>query len=311
MVDVSVLMPTYNHERFIAQAIESVLSQETEFSYELLINDDCSSDGTRSIARSYAERFPGRVRLVFPERNEGLMRSYGRLLALARGEFVAILESDDVWTSRGKLQAQAAFLRAHGDYGLCVSDYRTIDEGGRVIREFRKTDDEGLGGDWYGRLLYGNFVCSATIVFRRSAFESSCAFGDFVERGFMTFDLPLLLGVSSASKCHYIHEVTASYRILASSISHNGDYEKARMFEESVLDIQEYAMEKYGTGRYAAEEIRKARIFSLMNRALIARRRADFVRYAREYRDRSLKGLVIRRLPGLFYAQHVARRIRT
>ncbi|MBQ3669931.1 MAG: glycosyltransferase [Treponema sp.] len=309
MTDVSILMPAYNHERFISQAIESVLSQQTDFSYELLINDDCSTDRTREIALSYAERFPDKITVMFPQKNEGLMKSYGRLLSHASSPYIAILESDDLWTDTHKLQKQLSFLASHEEYGLCVSDYRTIDEAGAVIRSFQKTDDEGLDGNWYGKLLYGNFVCAATIVFRRRDFESSCVFSDFLANGFMTFDLPLLLGVSSVSKCWYIHETTASYRILASSISHNADYEKNRCFEESVYDIQKYAMEKYGTGSYSAEEIKKARVFSLMNKALVARRREDFVRYAKEYRDESLKGFVINHFPTLFYAQHVARGI--
>ena len=310
MTDISVLMPAYNHAPFIARAIESVLSQETDFSYELLINDDCSSDATRQIALSYEEKFPGKVRVFFPAANMGLMRSYGELLERARGKYIAILESDDFWTDPKKLQKQVSVLENNPELGLCVSDYCTVDEGGRTIRAFQKTDDAGLGGNWYGKLLYGNFVCAATIVFRRSDYEKSCCFGDFLKNNFMTFDLPMLLGVSSVAKCFYVHEITASYRILSGSISNNADYEKNKKFEESVFDIQKYAIEKYGTGSYSAGEIKKARIFSLMNKALISRKRRDFVMYARQYKEATAKGFAIRFFPNLFYFQHILRGIK-
>lgn len=309
-MEISILMPTYNHEKYISQAIESVLAQKTDFSYELLINDDCSTDSTRKIALEYANKYPDRIKVFFPKENQGLMKSYRSLLQKASGKYVAILESDDFWTDRDKLQKQVSFLEANPDYGLCVSDYRTVNENNETIKAFAKTDDEGTDGNWYGKVLFGNFVCAATIVFRKEFYEKACSFDDYLERKFMTFDYPLLLGVLSVSKGHYIHEITASYRILGSSLSHNADYEKNKKFEDSVFDIQNYAIDKYGTGSFTAEEIRKHRIFSMMNKALINRKLSDFVHYARQYNDSSLKGFVIRHFPRAFYLQHKLRGIK-
>ena len=76
---VSILMPTYNHEKYISQAIESALSQKTQYDWELLINDDCSTDNTRKVAQEYAEKYPEKIKLIYPETNQGLMKSYKRL----------------------------------------------------------------------------------------------------------------------------------------------------------------------------------------------------------------------------------------
>ena len=303
-------MPTYNHEKYISQAIESALAQETSYSYEILINDDCSTDSTRQIALEYEKKYPNKIRLIYPESNQGLMRSYQRLLGSAIGKYIAILESDDYWTDNKKLQKQIDFLESHPDFGLCVTDYQTVDEYNHVIKAYSKNDDAGRNGNWYGRILFGNFICAGTIVFKRTFYDSACNFGEYLSRGFMTFDYPLLLGISNISKCHYIHENTTSYRILGSSISHNDDYEKNMKFEKSIFDIQNYAIEKYGTGEYSAEEIRRSRIFSLMNKALISRKFSDFVYYAKLYKEKTFKGFVINKFPYLFYFQHILRGIK-
>ena len=99
-IKVSVCMITYNHERFIAQAIESVLMQETDFRVELVIGEDCSTDGTRAIVREFGERFPERIRLLLPEHNLGMMPNFVATLSACRGQYVALLEGDDYWTDR-------------------------------------------------------------------------------------------------------------------------------------------------------------------------------------------------------------------
>lgn len=87
---VSVIMPTYNHSRFIAQAIDSVLSQKTNFPIELIIGEDCSTDNTRQICLDYQQKHPTIIRLFLPEENVGFLRNYGQLLKLCRGKYIAI-----------------------------------------------------------------------------------------------------------------------------------------------------------------------------------------------------------------------------
>ena len=92
---ISILMPTYNHEKYISQAIESTLMQKTNFNYELLIHDDCSTDSTLSIARNYTEKHPDKIRPFTESENQGLLKSYKKLIENSKGKYLAILESDD------------------------------------------------------------------------------------------------------------------------------------------------------------------------------------------------------------------------
>ncbi|MBA4107475.1 MAG: glycosyl transferase family 2 [Pirellula sp.] len=116
---VSVCMVTYNQERYIAQAIESVLAQETNFRFEIVIGEDCSTDSTRSIVRELAERHPDRIRPLFHERNLGGKQNFMRTYDACRGEYMAILEGDDYWICPHKLQRQVDALDARPDWAIC------------------------------------------------------------------------------------------------------------------------------------------------------------------------------------------------
>ena len=119
---VSVHMITYNHERFIAQAIESVLMQETDFSVELIIGEDCSTDGTRQIVKDYARKYPNIIRPLLHEQNLGSNNNCVSVLKACRGKFIALLEGDDYWTDPRKLQKQVRFMEEHPKCGMCFHD---------------------------------------------------------------------------------------------------------------------------------------------------------------------------------------------
>jgi len=126
----SVMMVTYNHERFIAQALKSVLSQRVNFDYEIVVGEDCSTDGTRDILMDFYHRFPDRIVPLLKNRNIGAMRNAEATFAACRGQYVALLEGDDYWTCENKLQKQVDFLDAHLDYAICCSRAQVENEGG-------------------------------------------------------------------------------------------------------------------------------------------------------------------------------------
>ena len=130
---VTILMPAYNHERYISQAIESVLAQKTNYPYELLIHDDCSTDSTLAIDQNYTTKNPDKIKIFTEEENQGLLKSYKRLIEQSNGKYLAILESDDYWLDKNKLQIQIDFLESNSDYGIVAGDIISIDENGNII----------------------------------------------------------------------------------------------------------------------------------------------------------------------------------
>lgn len=108
---VSVCMITYNHEAFIAGAIESVLIQEADFGIELVIGEDCSTDNTRHICETYAAKHPGKIRLLPSSKNLGIQKNLLRTLAACLdAPFVAFCDGDDKWSDKNKLAIQVEFL---------------------------------------------------------------------------------------------------------------------------------------------------------------------------------------------------------
>jgi glycosyltransferase involved in cell wall biosynthesis len=103
-------MITYNHEKYIAQAIEGVLMQQTTFRYELVISDDSSLDNTLNIIKEYQERHPNIIRIIYREKNLGSMRNFSDTFNYCNGKYIAICEGDDYWTDSLKLQKQVDVL---------------------------------------------------------------------------------------------------------------------------------------------------------------------------------------------------------
>ncbi|MBX7131452.1 MAG: glycosyltransferase [Fimbriimonadaceae bacterium] len=127
-VQLSVCLITYNHTRYIEGAIQSVLSQRLNVPWELIISDDCSTDGTPEIVRRYAAQHPNLIRPVLHERNLGSSAHLIELFRMARGEFIGYLEGDDRYTDENKLQLQLDYLQVHPECAGCFHDLTVVDE---------------------------------------------------------------------------------------------------------------------------------------------------------------------------------------
>ncbi|MCR5507651.1 MAG: glycosyltransferase [Lachnospiraceae bacterium] len=156
-IKLSVIFITYNHEKYVEEALRSVCEQETDFAYEVVVGEDCSTDSTREILRKVAAEYPDKVRLLFRDKNFGrpTLNVYNTTME-CRGEYLAYLEGDDRWTDKHKLSKQVTFLEEHPEYIACMHDCVMIGEDGSEI-----TDEESLKvGDlykWSGRFTYEDY----------------------------------------------------------------------------------------------------------------------------------------------------------
>lgn len=136
---VSVLIVTYNQRPFIVQAIESALMQRTNFDYEIIIGEDCSTDGTREIVKVYADRYPNKIRALFHPHNLGPQglgfagkNNFIQTYKASRGHYLAILEGDDYWTDPDKLQRQVDFMDGHPECAVCYHPVDIVYSDGRT-----------------------------------------------------------------------------------------------------------------------------------------------------------------------------------
>lgn len=301
---VSVLMPAYNHGKYIRQAIESFLAQR-QVDAELIIGNDASTDDTLQIAQEYAFLHPDNIRLVSHTRNLGLIGNYKSLVEHSSARYLAILESDDYWTDPLKLHRQVAWMEGHPECGLVFTSGKFVDEAGNPVGVKR----EMPGGNGMQRgcssllhsVLTANPVLAVTACFRRSAFDEACSLEDFVEYKFVTFDYPVWIGLASCSDFHAMEEVTAAYRVSGASISNNSSYEKREVFQRGIDEIVRYALQKYGVGERETRALLNGRIVKHMILALAFNKFERYSYFCKCIDPKAgLKWAVMRYLPWVF-----------
>lgn len=124
---VSINCIAYNHEKYIADAIESFIMQKTNFKFEILIGDDCSTDNTRNKIEKYIKQYPDVIRLISSEKNQGGFENIRKVHKESKGKYIAICEGDDYWTDPLKLQKQVDYMEAHPDCTLCFHTGKIVD----------------------------------------------------------------------------------------------------------------------------------------------------------------------------------------
>jgi len=208
----SVLIATYNQEKYIEQAIRSAMAQRTTFDFEIVVADDCSTDRTPEIIRSLVAESPDRFRVLFNKKNLGIHLNYRYAWSQCRGQFVAGLEGDDYWTSLDKLQRQVDFLEVHPECIMCFHNVVVFEEeevanlagGGESL--FCPPDLPEICG--VEELLQDMFINSSSVVCRNGMFKEfptwllDLAVGDW----------PFFLWACSFGKLGYLPDVMSVYR---------------------------------------------------------------------------------------------------
>lgn len=212
--DVSVRIITYNQRPFIERTIESVLAQETEYDYEIVVGEDCSTDGTAEIVREYGRRFPSKIRVLEAEENLGANQNDIRSRAACRGRYIALLDGDDYWTDPGKLQKQVRFLEENADFVMCFHNARVLDQVEGAERLFNDLERDEIGG---GEMIDRWLISNSSLVYRNLGLEDP----DFFHHTTMS-DLALMLVLSEHGKIKYFPEVMSVYRIHERGLSTTG-----------------------------------------------------------------------------------------
>jgi glycosyltransferase involved in cell wall biosynthesis len=227
---VSVAMTTYNQEQFIEQSIQSVLSQVTDFPFELVIGDDRSTDRTRSVVIRYARRHPGQVRVLLHPKNRGPQRNLVQTLRACRGRHIALLEADDYWTSVQKLQKQVTFLEAHPQCAQCFHAVTAFFEDARAA-PFIKGSPPGLGAiSTLEDLLKFNYMPYCSVMFRGESLDSFPSWY-YTQTA---VDWLLFILIAQTGLIGYLDESMAAYRIHADGVwSRLSPFEQQRALLES------------------------------------------------------------------------------
>jgi len=206
---VSISCITYNHERYIEDALQGFLRQETDFPFEILIHDDASTDQTVNILREYEVKYPNLIKPIYQKENQysrGIKISATYQHPRALGKYIAMCEGDDYWTNPLKLQKQTDFLENNPDFAICFHNMQIIYEDEPHLNRISNIKQKGITN--IKTLARGNYIYTASCIFRKnfSVFPDwyyKCPVGDY----------PLHLLNAQYGKIKFINEVMGVYRV--------------------------------------------------------------------------------------------------
>lgn len=215
----SVCLITYNHVKYIEQAIEGVLMQQTNFPFELIIADDFSTDGTREIVVNYQKKYSALIRLILQPKNVGAAQNWSELITTPSAKYIAYFEGDDYWTNTNKLQKQVDFLEVNEDYAICFHESVALKDDGYQFLMVNLDENKIFE---FSDLTQRNFIPTASCVFR--VFESA----PFLEERFKKIsagDWLLHLINAQYGKIYYLKDCMSVYRLHGQGIWSSMDRE--------------------------------------------------------------------------------------
>ncbi len=222
---VSIIMPVYNGERFIGEALDSILMQSYK-NFELIVINDGSTDNTLEILQQYKTRFDERL-LIINQPNQGQVVAKNKGLNLARGDFISFLDSDDRWHPR-KLESQIDLLLKNPSVGLCYTEAVLIDERGNQIGY--RTVNPSYIGKCFNKLIMGNCITASSVLLKRECIDKV---GSFDTSLTACENWDLWLRISRISELKYIKKPLTYYRIHQEHMSK--DLDKMRNARLQVL----------------------------------------------------------------------------
>lgn len=238
---VSVLCQTYNHEKYIAECLQSLVSQKVSFRYEILVHDDASTDNTANLIREFEKEYPDLIKPIYQKENQwskGNKVFSDIQLPRCIGRYIAICEGDDYWIDPLKLQKQVDFLESHPDYAMCFSKCREQIEVSGIENVFSHLESR----DYMGHEVLSKWtIPTATVLFRNYGSYLIFAFPEVVHA-----DIFLFLLLAEKGKLFCMNEMTATYRRNSGGLTQLPQNEKLlKSYLEHYMILDNYFNKKY------------------------------------------------------------------
>lgn len=232
---ISVILCTYNQEKYIAEAIESALMQVCDEPFEILIGDDCSQDDTREVIKYYYEKYPEIIRLVYPEHNLGATGNTLNLVQASKGDYLAFLDGDDAWLSADILQKQVNVFRKENNVGMVVARAKIWNQ---QQQKFTGTLGDENCESLAKMIRFDSDVAAPTIAVRKELFEKCINDSSWYIKEDYFFDTIWAYWFAFYSQIHYIPEELAKYRVLRNSECHSENPSKLREYTKRYYAIK-------------------------------------------------------------------------
>lgn len=220
-MDVSVFVSCYNHGEFVEQAIESVLNQNTNYKYEIIVCDDASLDNSKDIILNLAKKFPEKIKAVIYEQNIGLIQNFINFVKMAKGEFLAFCEADDWWIDENKIEEQTKFLYENPDHVMVFgSKYHFIQKSKEIIvpTDFRPNFNDQFG--FLKSHLESFYIHTSNAMMKKQSLLNFLNTLEKLKIRLFAWDYPLYFYLPTQGNIKFIDKYYSVFRVLDSSITH-------------------------------------------------------------------------------------------
>jgi glycosyltransferase involved in cell wall biosynthesis len=226
---ISIVLCTHNRAAMVSQTINCILGQKTEFPIELIIGEDCSTDGTREICLEYQRKYPDIIKVLLHNENCGLGKNWAILVKEAKGKYIASCDDDDYWHNPNKLAMQVNFLENNPDFGMVHTEYDILNVKKNKIYPNYYTHKKHIPpqGHITQEVFTGKSpICVSTSIFRKDLMNKYVPLDKYIEHKFNIQDWPTWMILSKYSKIGYLPVSTTTYRVGHYAISNYGSLEK-------------------------------------------------------------------------------------
>lgn len=230
----SVFVVTYNQEQYIRQCLDSIISQQVNFDYEVVIGEDCSTDNTPTICDEYAAKYP-QIKVYHHATNKGLLGNWEFVMNKCQGEYIALLEGDDYWIDPNKLQRQVDWLDAHPDYTLTFTRADVLYEAGAEVGQekdlpYLSEEDVSVQD-----------ICKSFIVQSSTVVMRNCLQPVHYGEQLLYADTYTFIELCKRGKAYCIGIPTTMYRIHGENLSGQGDFSFfKRSYKQSMYFAEQY-----------------------------------------------------------------------
>ena len=239
MVDITIIMPTYNKEKYIAEALDSVFMQETAYSYQIIITDDCSNDATLNIVKEYQEKYPDKIILLPSEVNQKLYKNILRAYSITKTDYFCVLDPDDYWTDKFKIQKALDFLENNKDFTIYATATMQIFADG--TQQKMQSSDTIVDSDFNDFINQrAKLGCTLGAIFRNVIFKNGIPekmlniTSPSQERSFRADSFRNAIHIHEG-KAHYVPEFDAMYRI-----TEEGIWQGTTEFAQNIVNANIY-----------------------------------------------------------------------
>lgn len=264
---ISVVVATYNQEATISRTLDSILCQQCHVPLEIIIGEDCSTDGTRAVCEDYARRYPDTIRLISNEHNKGIIDNYFDCLLAARGAYIADCAGDDFWTDPLKLEKELCVMEQHPEVTMVITNWQLFDETTGQTRPSQQRQHKPVtpGRELLEAILTQTHMSCfhlCTSLYRTSMFREAYESDTYLFRNkdFGCEDIQVAFSMALRGAIAYLPDVTLNYSVGHPSASAFTDESRQFRFVRQVTSLSHYLARKH---QLSIDGFLRQRLFAL------------------------------------------------